>query len=231
MEDYEPNQDWLDTVFASKKKHPLHYEQGEMIRAERLIEYVGEVTKGEAYVVTDVGQHQMWAAQFYPYTFGKQLLSSGGAGTMGYGVPAAIGAKTGNLDRDVVCFVGDGGFQMTNQELNILKTNGLNVKYFIINNAALGMVKQWQEIFYDSRFSHSLLQDNAPDFVMLSKALGVEAARVTDPADLEAAVDAAFAHDGSYVLEVRISPDDLVLPMIAAGQSNDQMRGVYTCTD
>lgn len=231
MDDYEPKTAWHEQVFADRKRHPLHYEQKETIRAERLIEYVGEKTNGEAYVVTDVGQHQMWVAQFYPFTFGKQLLSSGGAGTMGFGVPAAIGAKVADPDRDVVCFVGDGGFQMTNQELNILKTNKLNIKFFIINNEALGMVKQWQEIFYEKRFSHSLLNENAPDFVALSKALGVEAARVSDPAELEAAVDKAMAHDGSYVLEVRISPDDLVLPMVAAGQANDQMRGVYTCID
>lgn len=229
--DYKPSEEWHETILESKKKHPLHYDEGETIRAGHLIEYVGEITKGEAYVVTDVGQHQMWVAQFYPFTFGKQLLTSGGAGTMGYGVPAAIGAKANGEKRDVVCFVGDGGFQMTNQELNILKTNGLNIKYFIINNQALGMVKQWQEIFYEKRFSHSLLDENAPDYVMLSKALGVEAAQVSDPAELEAAVDAAFAHDGSYVLEVRISPEDLVFPMVPAGQSNDKMRGVYTCTD
>lgn len=229
LDGYKASDEWLDHVFENRRKHPLHYEERLTIRPERLIEYVGEKTKGEAFVVTDVGQHQMWAAQFYPYTFGNQLLTSGGAGTMGYGVPAAIGAKVGAGDRQVVAFIGDGGFQMTCQELNVLKSQDLPIKYFLINNASLGMVRQWQTEFYDKRYSHSE-SDSLPDFVMLSKALGVEAARVSDPADLESAVDAAFAHPGAYVLEVQIHANDLVLPMVAAGESNAKMKGVYTCT-
>lgn len=227
LEGYKSSNQWLDHVFHNKTNHPLHYEEYTTIRPERLIEYVGEKTQGEAYVVTDVGQHQMWAAQFYPFTFGNQLLTSGGAGTMGYGVPAAIGAQVGARDRQVVAFIGDGGFQMTCQELNVLKNQDLPIKYFLINNASLGMVRQWQTEFYEKRYSHSE-SENLPDFVMLSKALGVEAARVSNPADLEKAVDAAFAYPGPYVLEVQIDANDLVLPMVAAGESNDKMKGVYS---
>lgn len=227
---YAPKNEWLEHVFENRRKHPLHYEMKETIRAERVVEYIGEVTKGDAFVVTDVGQHQMWAAQFYPYTFGNQLLTSGGAGTMGFGIPAAIGAKVGSKGRDVVAFIGDGGFQMSATELNVLQENNLNVKYILINNEVLGMVRQWQTTFYDKRYSHTTSKF-MPDFVKLSEALGVKAARVSLPEELETAIDAAFAHDGSYVLQVDIHRDDCVYPMIAAGESNDKMRGVYTCTD
>ncbi len=230
MEGYEAKEEWIKHCFDNRKKHPIHYEQKDTILAHRAVEYVGEVTDGEALVVSDVGQHQMWVAQAYPYEHGDQHLTSGGLGTMGFAVPAAIGAKMGARDRDVVCFVGDGGFQMTNQEMNILKENDLNVKFFLFNNSSLGMVRQWQTLFYDKRYSHTI-SDNLPDFVKLSEALGVTADRVSDPSELEAAIDKAFAHDGSYLLEIVISGEDIVYPMVAAGDSNDEMRGVYTCTD
>ncbi len=230
MEDYTSQDEWVEECLANRDKHPIHYEQKETILASEAIKYVGEKTKGQALVVSDVGQHQMWVAQSYPFQYGNQHLTSGGAGTMGFGVPAAIGAQMAHRDREVVCFVGDGGFQMTNQELNILEENDLKVKYFIINNSSLGMVRQWQTLFYDKRLSHTT-SDRLPDFVKLSEALGVKASRVSDPADLKEAIDQAFDYDGAYVLEINIDGEDLVYPMVAAGDSNDQMKGVYTCTD
>ena len=217
---------WFNHVMDNKKQHPFRYEKSDtFIKPQHVVEYIGELTNGEAIVVTDVGQHQMWAAQYYPFTRGKQLLTSGGLGTMGFGIPAAIGAKMAYPDKTVVCFVGDGGFQMTNQELAILNANRLDVKYFILNNEVLGMVHQWQHLSYDGRFSHSEIPDS-PDFVKLADAYGITAARVSDPDEVDEAIQTALDYPGPYVLDILISKDELVLPMVASGRPNNEMKGV-----
>ena len=190
-----------------------------------MVEIVGELTKGEAIVVTDVGQHQMWAAQFYPFQFAKQLITSGGLGTMGYGIPAAIGAKFGHPDKEVVVFVGDGGFQMTNQELAILNENGLDIKFVLLNNSSLGMVRQWQEAFFNERRSKSVFSSQ-PDFIKMAEAYGIAGVRITDPQQLEEQLTAAFKIKGPVLIEVVTSTTEHVLPMVPPGQANDRMIGV-----
>lgn len=220
---------WLEHQAANQALHPLRVpEANDFIRPQRVLEYLGQATNGQAYIVTDVGQHQMWAAQYYPYQFPRQLLTSGGLGTMGYGVPATIGAAFAAADTDhpVVGIIGDGGFQMTNQELNIIQHYGVKPKFIILNNTVLGMVHQWQHAFYEDRYSHSEFGAGLPDFVKLSEALGVKAARVTEPSQLEAAIDTMLAYDGGYVLEILIDKHELVTPMVPSGKANNEMEGL-----
>lgn len=225
---FDQHQDWVDYCVNNQKEHPFAYTDEEadvFIKPQQAIEYIGKITNGEAVVTTDVGQHQMWAAQFYPFKHDNQLVTSGGLGTMGFGIPSAIGAKLAQPDKTVVCFVGDGGFQMTNQEMAILNEYGLDIKIVLINNGTLGMVKQWQDKFFKQRFSHSVF-NGQPDFQQLSEAYGVKAFLVDDPKTLEADLDAAFAHKGPALIEVRISPKEPVLPMVPSGKANNEMEGV-----
>lgn len=219
---------WLQHQEDNKALHPLEVpEADEFIRPQAALKYLGEKTNGQAYIVTDVGQHQMWAAQYYPYQFPGQNLTSGGLGTMGYGVPATIGAAfAADADHPVIGVVGDGGFQMTNQELNIIQHYGVKPKFIILNNTVLGMVHQWQHAFYSDRYSHSEFGSGLPDFVKLSEALGVKAAKVTKPEDMAAAIDEMLEYDGAYVLEILIDKHELVTPMVASGKSNDEMEGL-----
>lgn len=225
---FDQHQDWVDYCVNNQKEHPFAYTDEEadvFIKPQQAIEYIGKITNGEAVVTTDVGQHQMWAAQFYPFKHDNQLVTSGGLGTMGFGIPSAIGAKLAQPDKTVVCFVGDGGFQMTNQEMAILNEYGLDIKIVLINNGTLGMVTQWQDKFFKQRFSHSVF-NGQPDFQQLSEAYGVKAFLVDDPKTLEADLDAAFAHKGPALIEVRISPKEPVLPMVPSGKANNEMEGV-----
>lgn len=219
--------DWQQVTQSHKKLHPFTYdrENKQEIKPQRVVELVGELTEGDAIVVTDVGQHQMWAAQFYPFSFPKQLVTSGGLGTMGYGIPAAIGAKFGRPEKEVVLFVGDGGFQMTNQELAILNEYDLDLKVILLNNHSLGMVRQWQERFFNGRCSSSVFQ-TLPDFVKLTEAYGVSAVRINDSKNWENEFKQAFQQKGSVVIEVEIPASEHVMPMVPAGKPNDQMIGV-----
>ena len=183
------------------------------------------MTKGEAYVITDVGQHQMWVAQYYPFRFPKQLITSGGLGTMGYGIPAGIGVQFAHPEKMVVVFVGDGGFQMTNQEFAILNEYGLNVKFVLLNNCSLGMVRQWQETFHGKRRSASVFAQQ-PDFVKLAQAYGIEGCRIDAPEQLADQLAAAFSQAGPQLIEVMVSPSEHVLPMIPPGKANHEMMGV-----
>ncbi|EUJ54340.1 hypothetical protein MCOL2_09651 [Listeria fleischmannii FSL S10-1203] len=210
-----------------KSRHPYSYDrtQNAEIKPQKVIEIIGELTNGEALVATDVGQHQMWVAQFYPFQFDHQIITSGGLGTMGFGIPAGIGAKLAFPNKTVVAFVGDGGFQMTSQELAILNDYGIALKTVILNNGSLGMVRQWQEKFHNERFSHSIFQSQ-PDFVKLSEAYGVKSVRITEPDALYEKLHEAFSYDGPVVIDVHIAKDELVLPMVPSGKPNHQMEGV-----
>lgn len=221
------NQEWQEVCFERKAKYPFTFdrENKEEIKPQRVIEKVGEITKGQAFVTTDVGQHQMWVAQYYPFNFPNQLITSGGLGTMGYGIPAGIGAQFAYPDRPVVVFVGDGGFQMTNQEFAILNEHQLNVKFVLINNRSLGMVRQWQETFHNERRSASVFA-NQPDFMKLAEAYGIDSVRISDPATLDSELEAAFAITGPVLIEVLVSNTEQVMPMVPAGIPNDQMIGV-----
>lgn len=219
--------DWRRLNQSRKRLHPFTYDRKQTaeIKPQRIIELIGEWTKGEALVATDVGQHQMWTAQYYPFQHENQLITSGGLGTMGYGIPAGIGAKLGQPDKEVVVFVGDGGFQMTNQELAILNQYHLDVKFVMLNNQSLGMVRQWQERFFDNRRAESVFTD-LPDFVKMAEAYHIKGFRISDPKTYEADLKAAFETKGPVLIEVMISPTEHVLPMIPAGKTNSQMIGV-----
>lgn len=160
-----------------------------------------------------------------PFQTYGQLITSGGLGTMGFGIPAAIGAKFAKPNETVVAFVGDGGFQMTNQEMALLNEFNLNIKIVLINNGTLGMVKQWQDKFFNQRFSHSVFNDQ-PDFMKMSEAYGVKGFLIDDPKCLEAQIDAAFLHNGPALIEIRISPVEPVLPMVPSGKANHEMEGL-----
>lgn len=220
--------DWLETCNENKAKQPFAYkedEDGVFSKPQRTIEYIGEITQGDAVVTTDVGQHQMWVAQFFPFKNHGQLVTSGGLGTMGFGIPAAIGAKLAAPDKTVVAFVGDGGFQMTNQEMAILEEYNLDIKIVIINNGTLGMVKQWQDKFFNKRFSHSVF-NGQPDFLKLAEAYNVKGYLVENPSQLEQELDAAFQHEGPALIDVRISPIEPVSPMVPSGKANQEMEGL-----
>ncbi|MGX7203863.1 biosynthetic-type acetolactate synthase large subunit [Enterococcus pingfangensis] len=218
--------EWRELCNERKRKHPLKYERDEkVIKPQEVVEIIGRITEGKSYVVTDVGQHQMWAAQFYPFQFPKQLITSGGLGTMGYGIPAGVGVKFGKPNDSVVVFVGDGGFEMTNQELAILNQNNLDIKFVLMNNQSLGMVRQWQEKFFNERRSQSVFQEQ-PDFMKMAEAYGIGGKKITDPATLDKELQEAFATPGPMLIEVMISNREHVLPMIPAGMPNDQMLGV-----
>ncbi|MHC5267555.1 biosynthetic-type acetolactate synthase large subunit [Enterococcus sp. LJL98] len=218
---------WQELCQQRKKNYPYTYDKDnkEEIKPQRLIEKIGELTNGQAYVSTDVGQHQMWVAQYYPFNFGKQLITSGGLGTMGYGIPAGIGAQFAHPEKEVVVVVGDGGFQMTNQEMALLNEFQLNVKFILINNASLGMVRQWQEKFHGNRLSSSVF-NNQPDFIKLAEAYGIKGTKLTDPTTFEKEIEEAFAYQGPQLIEVVVSSSEHVLPMIPSGMPNHKMIGV-----
>ncbi|ODJ52658.1 acetolactate synthase, large subunit, biosynthetic type [Brochothrix thermosphacta] len=219
--------EWLERLQSYKVKHPLGYEasQNNVIKPQAVIEAISEETKGTAIVSTDVGQHQMWTAQFYKFKEERALISSGGLGTMGFGLPAAIGGQMANPDRMVVAIVGDGGFQMTLQELALLKEFNLNIKVFILNNASLGMVKQWQHQFYEQRYSESVF-DGQPDFVKLAEAYGITGKRITQADKVATQVAAVFAIPGPVVVDVHINQTETVTPMVPPGKGIHQMEGV-----
>ncbi|MBF0779033.1 acetolactate synthase large subunit [Streptococcus cuniculi] len=219
------HEEWTSHVLDNKRRAPFGYDEDDnYIKPQKVIELIGEMTNGDAIVVTDVGQHQMWAAQFYPYKHARQLITSGGMGTMGFGIPAAIGAKLANPHREVVLFVGDGGFQMTNQELAILNGYGVPIKVVLLNNHSLGMVRQWQESFYDERRSQSVF-DAEPNFKLLAEAYGIGYAGCTNPARLAEELE-VIKENRPLLIEVHISNKEHVQPMVPAGKSNAEMLGV-----
>ncbi|KLK96595.1 acetolactate synthase large subunit [Lactococcus lactis] len=218
--------DWIKTVIENKEKAPFTYEpQNHDIRPQETIKLIGEYTQGDAIIVTDVGQHQMWVAQYYPYKNARQLITSGGMGTMGFGIPAAIGAKLAQPNKNVIVFVGDGGFQMTNQELALLNGYGIAIKVVLINNHSLGMVRQWQESFYQERRSQSVF-DVEPNFQLLAEAYGIKHVKLDNPKTLADDLK-IITEDEPMLIEVLISKSEHVLPMIPAGLHNDEMIGLH----
>ena len=215
---------WIEKVTKDKNRVRSYDKKERVVRPQAVIERIGELTNGDAIVVTDVGQHQMWTAQYYPYQNERQLVTSGGLGTMGFGVPAAIGAKIANPDKEVVLFVGDGGFQMTNQELAILNIYKIPIKVIMLNNHSLGMVRQWQEAFYDGRTSESVF-DSLPDFQLMAQAYGIKNYKFDNPETLEKDLE-VIMEDEPMFIEVDISRKEHVLPMVPAGKSNHEMLGV-----
>ena len=215
---------WIEKVTKDKNRVRSYDKKERVVQPQAVIERIGELTNGDAIVVTDVGQHQMWTAQYYPYQNERQLVTSGGLGTMGFGVPAAIGAKIANPEKEVVLFVGDGGFQMTNQELAILNIYKVPIKVVMLNNHSLGMVRQWQESFYEGRTSESVF-DTLPDFQLMAQAYGIKNYKFDNPETIEKDLEVILENVPMFI-EVDISRKEQVLPMVPAGKSNHEMLGV-----
>ncbi len=215
---------WIEKVTKDKNRVRSYDKKERVVQPQAVIERIGELTNGDAIVVTDVGQHQMWTAQYYPYQNERQLVTSGGLGTMGFGVPAAIGAKIANPEKEVILFVGDGGFQMTNQELAILNIYKVPIKVVMLNNHSLGMVRQWQESFYEGRTSESVF-DTLPDFQLMAQAYGIKNYKFDNPKTIEKDLE-VILEDVPMFIEVDISRKEQVLPMVPAGKSNHEMLGV-----
>ena len=215
---------WLKKVESWKQKAPLGYKDDDKLRPQYVIEELYNITKGDAIVCTEVGQNQMWAAQFYKYTKPRTFISSGGLGTMGYGFPAAIGAQMGKPKATVVDIAGDGSIQMNSQELMTAVCNKLPIKIIILNNGYLGMVRQWQELFYKKRYSSTCLKDN-PDFVKLAEAYGAVGIRVTKKSEVKAALKKALEIDNTVVMDFRVEKEENVYPMVPAGEAINRMIG------
>ncbi|MBI1805853.1 MAG: biosynthetic-type acetolactate synthase large subunit [Ignavibacteria bacterium] len=214
--------DWLATIEQWKKEHPLRYTHGKEIRSQYVIHKLGEITKGNAILVTDVGQHQMWTAQFFNWIHPRSHITSGGLGTMGFSLPAAMGAAFGRKDLSVISISGDGGIQMNIQELATIVEHKLPLKIFVINNGFLGMVRQWQELFYERRYSQVALRN--PDFVKLAEAYGCRAYKVTESSEVEGVVRNAMAYnDGPVFVEFVVAQEDNVFPMMPSGQTVNEM--------
>ncbi|WP_144493626.1 acetolactate synthase large subunit [Bacillus pumilus] len=219
--------DWKDQLDQWKEEYPLWYVENEAegFKPQKLIEYIHQFTKGEAIVATDVGQHQMWAAQFYPFENAAKWVTSGGLGTMGFGLPAAIGAQLADQEATVVAILGDGGFQMTLQELAVIRELNLPVKVIVLNNHSLGMVRQWQEIFYEERYSYSKFSEQ-PDFVKLSEAYGIKGIRISSDEEAKEKLEEALTSREPVFIDVNVARDEKVFPMVAPGKGLHEMVGV-----
>lgn len=218
-----PASDWQDKIGLWKAEHPLKYETNGTLKPQFIIEEIYDVTKGEAIIVTEVGQNQMWAAQYYKYTKPRTFISSGGLGTMGYGLPAAIGAKVGCPDSIVIDIAGDGSIQMNIQELATAVQYNIPVIVAILNNNYLGMVRQWQEIFYDRRYSYTDI--TGPDFVKLAEAYGAMGIRVTDAKDVKPVLKQAIAANRPVVIDFVVEREENVFPMVPPGGAIHKMLG------
>ncbi len=209
--------DWIQTIKNWKEEHPLRYNNGKYIRMQHVIQKISEMTKGRAVMVSDVGQHQMWMAQFYQYMHPRTHLTSGGLGTMGFSLPASIGAAFARKDFPIVSISGDGGIQMNIQELATIREYNVPVKIIILNNGYLGMVRQWQELFWRKRYSH--VEMLSPDYVKVAEAYGIPGFRATITSEVDDVIKQLFATDGPALAEFKVVKEDNVYPMIPAGQT------------
>ena len=214
--------EWLKTIDAWKKKCPLKYQdKKDIIKPQYVVEQICEATKGKAIITTEVGQNQMWAAQWYKYDYPRTFISSGGLGTMGFGFPAAMGAKIGLPDKIVFDIAGDGSIQMNIQELGTCVANKINVKVAILNNGYLGMVRQWQELFYKKRYSYTAMTN--PDFVKLAESYGAVGIRVTKKEDVPKAIEKAISIDNVVLIDFKVEEEENVYPMVPAGEALNRM--------
>ncbi len=217
------HQPWFETIQAWSAKHPLRYNQdSDLIKPQYVVEMLDKHTGGDAIITTEVGQNQMWAAQFYRFNSPRRFVTSGGLGTMGYGLPAAIGAQIAFPDKHVIDIAGDGSIQMNIQELATARQFNCPVKVAILNNGFLGMVRQWQELFYDRRYS-STVMDTAPDFVELAKAYGAVGLRATKMSEVEPVIQEALATDNVVVMDFVVAKEEGVYPMVPAGKATTEM--------
>jgi acetolactate synthase-1/2/3 large subunit len=219
-------EEWWSRIRVWQERHPLRYEDStdSEIKPQYMIQALYEATGGEAIVTSDVGQHQMWAAQYYHFPQPRRWINSGGLGTMGFGLPAAMGAKVGCPDQTVVCIAGDGSVQMNMQELATCTQENIPIKVFIMNNGYLGMVRQWQELFWDKRYSQVEMGE-WPDFVKLADAYGATGLRFEDKTTLVSDMKEALAMDGPVLVDVRVTREENTYPMIPAGQPARNMVG------
>jgi acetolactate synthase-1/2/3 large subunit len=214
---------WWEQIRGWQRSQPLRYTGSQnQIKPQTLVRELHRATKGEVLITTDVGQHQMWVAQFYPFKRTRQLITSGGLGTMGFGLPAAIGAQLALRDQQVVAVVGDGGFQMMNQEIATAIQYKLPVKILIMNNGYLGMVRQWQEMFYDRTYSEVDISV-APDFVKLAEAYGAAGFRAERPEELRDVIEAGLNHQGIAVMDIVVAKEENVFPIVPAGANSRDM--------
>ena len=220
--EYREREIWFNMIQMWKNRHPFRYDDtdGET-KPQYVIDEISKLTKGEAIITTGVGQHQMWAAQFYRWRTPRQMITSGGLGTMGYGFPAAIGAQVGRPDKLVIDIDGDGSFAMTLFELPVVVEQNLPVKVVILNNHFQGMVRQWQELFYEKRYTAVRLQN--PDYAKVAEAFGLKGIRIKDKKDVRAGLEEMIAHDGPVVVDVDVAPEENVYPMVAAGKGLHEM--------
>jgi acetolactate synthase-1/2/3 large subunit len=219
-------EEWWSRIHVWQDRHPLSYQDSEdtEIKPQYMVQALYEATGGDAIITSDVGQHQMWAAQYYDFAKPRRWINSGGLGTMGFGLPAAMGAKIGCPDETVVCIAGDGSVQMNMQELATCSQEGIAIKVFIMNNGYLGMVRQWQELFWDKRYSQ-VDMGQWPDFVKVAEAYGATGMRLTDKTTLVQDMRDAIATDGPVLVDVRVTAEENVYPMIPSGQPARDMVG------
>ena len=213
---------WLETVAAWEKEHPLTYTWSDtVIKPQYVVETLWKLTQGDAFITTEVGQNQMWAAQFYRFNKPRRLMTSGGLGVMGYGFPAAMGVQVAMPDAIVIDIAGDGSIQMNIQELITVVENNLPVKVAILNNTFLGMVRQWQQLFYERRYSSTPM--GAPDFVKLAEAYGAVGLRATKPEEVEPVIKEALKTPKPVIMDFRVEPEECVMPMVPAGKAMHEM--------
>jgi acetolactate synthase-1/2/3 large subunit len=214
---------WLEQVREWDKKHPLKYKKSkEVIKPQFVVEKLWEITGGEAFITTEVGQNQMWAAQFYRFKKPRRLMTSGGLGVMGYGFPAAMGVQVACPDDIVIDIAGDGSILMNIQELTTVVEHNLPVKVAILNNAYLGMVRQWQQLLYDKRYSQTSLASQ-PDFVKVAEAFGAVGLRATKPEEVEPVIKKALETPRPVFMDFRVEPEECVMPMVPAGKATTEM--------
>jgi acetolactate synthase-1/2/3 large subunit len=213
---------WLKKIADWKRKHPFAYQAAGKLKPQEVIRRIGEMTDHNAIVATGVGQHQMWAAQFYGWKRPRQIITSGGLGTMGFGCPAAIGAQFGNPGKTVIDIDGDGSFTMTMVEVITAVRYRMPAKFVILNNEFLGMVRQWQQMFYGGRYSAT--EHPCPDFKTVAESFGAKGMTISDRSELSDAIAEMLAHEGPVVLDAKVEPEENVFPMVPTGKGLHEME-------